>query len=55
MGKFDTVVWANQRTGSDRVTRVWHAPSLGYVPVQAVQFRKGKAETTLRIVGFEWL
>jgi hypothetical protein len=53
MGKFDTVVWANQRTGSDRVTRVWHAPSLGYVPVQAVQFRKGKAETTLRIVSFE--
>jgi hypothetical protein len=55
MGKFDTVVWANQRAGSDRVTRVWHAPSLGYVPVQAVQFRDGKAETTLRIVSFEQL
>lgn len=55
MGKLETVVWANQRTGSDRVTRVWHAPSLGYAPVQAIQFRKGKAETTLRIVGFEWL
>lgn len=55
MGQFDTEVWANQRTGSDRVTRVWHAPSLGYVPVQAVQFRKGKAETTLRIVSFERL
>ena len=55
MGRFETVVWANQRTGSDRVTRVWHAPSLGYVPVQAVQFRKGKAETTLRIVAFERL
>ncbi len=55
MGRVDTVVWANQRNGSDRVTRVWHAPSLGYVPVQAVQFRKGKAETTLRIVSFERL
>jgi hypothetical protein len=53
MGQFDTVVWANQRSGSDRLTRVWHAPSLGYVPVQAVQFRKGTAETTLRIVALE--
>jgi hypothetical protein len=55
MGRFETVVWANQRAGSDRLTRVWHAPSLGYVPVQAIQFRKGNAETTLRIVGFERL
>jgi hypothetical protein len=39
-GKFDTVVWANQRNGSDRVTKVWHAPALGYVPVQAVQYRR---------------
>lgn len=53
MGRFETVVWANQRSGSDRVTRVWHAPSLGYVPVQAIQFRKGSAETTLRLVGLE--
>jgi hypothetical protein len=52
-GQFETVVWANQRTGSDRVTRVWHAPSLGYVPVQAVQYRKGNAETTLRLVSID--
>jgi hypothetical protein len=52
-GQFETVVWANQRDGSTRVTKVWHAPSLGYVPVQAVQFRKGTAETTLRIVALE--
>jgi len=52
-GKFDTVVWANQRDGSSRVTRVWHAPALGYVPVQAIQFRKGKAETQMRLVGLE--
>jgi len=30
--------------------RVWHAPALGFVPVQAIQYRKGQAETLLRIV-----
>jgi hypothetical protein len=54
-GQFDTVVWANQRNGSDRVVKVWHAPSLGYVPVQAVQFRKGQLETQLKLVSFERL
>jgi Protein of unknown function (DUF3108) len=52
-GEFDTVVWANQRDGSDRLTRIWHAPALGYVPVQAIQYRKGNAESLLRIVNFE--
>jgi hypothetical protein len=52
-GEFDTVVWANQRDGSDRLTRVWHAPSLGYVPVQAVQYRKGKVESRLSLVHLE--
>jgi hypothetical protein len=54
-GQFDTVVWANQRDGSDRVVKVWHAPSLGYAPVQAVQFRKGQLETQLKLVSFERL
>jgi len=53
LGEFETVVWANRRDGSDRITRVWHAPALGFVPVQAVQYRKGKAETQLKIVSFE--
>jgi hypothetical protein len=55
MGQFDTVVWANQRDGSDRVVKAWHAPALGYVPVQAVQFRKGQLETQLKLVSFERL
>jgi hypothetical protein len=54
-GQFDTVVWANQRDGSDRIVKAWHAPALGYVPVQAVQFRKGRLETQLRLVNFERL
>lgn len=52
-GQFDTVVWANQRDGSTRITKVWHAPSLGYVPVQAVQYRKGQAETRMQMVALE--
>ena len=49
-GQFDTVVWANQRDGSARVTKVWHAPALGYLPVQAIQYRKGQAETQMKLV-----
>lgn len=49
-GKVDTEIWASQRNGSTRVSKVWHAPSLGYVPVQAVQYRKGKAETRMSLV-----
>jgi hypothetical protein len=52
-GQFETVVWANQRDGSTRVTKVWHAPALGYVPVQAIQYRKGKAETQMKLVALE--
>ena len=49
-GQFEAVVWANQRDGSTRVTKVWHAPALGYVPVQAIQYRKGQAETQMKLV-----
>jgi hypothetical protein len=52
-GQFDTVVWANQRSGSTRLTKVWHAPALGYVAVQAVQYRKGQAETQMKLVALE--
>jgi hypothetical protein len=49
-GQFEAVVWANQRDGSTRVTKVWHAPALGYVPVQAIQYRKGQAETQMKLL-----
>jgi hypothetical protein len=52
-GQFEAVVWANQRDGSTRLTRVWHAPSLGYLPVQAVQFRKGQPEVQMRLLALE--
>lgn len=52
-GQFDTVVWASQRDGSKRVNRVWHAPSLGYVPVQAIQYNKGRPDVQLKLVALE--
>jgi hypothetical protein len=52
-GEYDTVIWASQREGSSRVQRVWHAPSLGFVPVQAIQYRDGRAELEMRLVKLE--
>lgn len=48
-GQYDTVVWVSQREGSSRMQRVWHAPELGYVPVQAIQYRKGKPELAMKL------
>jgi len=52
-GQFDTVVWASQRDGSKRLNRVWHAPQLGYVPVQAIQYNKGRPDVQLKLVALE--
>jgi hypothetical protein len=49
LGTFDTVVYTSKRTGSDRLTRTWVAPALGYLPVKAERIRKGKVEFTLLI------
>jgi hypothetical protein len=45
IGDLDTVVWRAERgTGSRRVTRTWHAPSLDYLPVRAERLNDGKRE-----------
>ncbi len=49
-GQVETEVWANQYAGSTRVSKVWHAPSLGYIPVQAIQYRKGNPEVQMKLV-----
>jgi len=49
LGEFDTVVVSSRRAGSDRTLRMWFAPSLGFVPVQAERFRGGKLEFAMRI------
>jgi hypothetical protein len=52
-GQVEAEVWANQRNGSTRVSKVWHAPSLGFVPVQAIQYRKGNPEFQMKLVKLE--
>jgi hypothetical protein len=49
LGTLDTIIVVSQRKGSDRMTRTWYAPSIGYLPVQAQRLRDGKVEVTLRI------
>ena len=53
LGEFETVIWANQGDGSSRVSKVWHAPALGYAPVQAIQYRDGRAELQMRLITLE--
>src|ERR1700685_3700330 len=49
LGQLDTVIVASQRTGNNRILRMWFAPSLGFVPVQAERSRDGKVEIAMRI------
>ncbi len=53
LGKVDAVLYESTRQGSSRVSRVWHAPSFGYVPVRAEQVRKGKVETVMTLIALE--
>jgi hypothetical protein len=52
-GQVSAEVWASQRAGSNRVSKMWHAPSLGYVPVQAIQYRKGTPEVMMKLVSLQ--
>jgi uncharacterized protein DUF3108 len=48
-GKLDTVIYTSQRKGAKRLTRLWIAPSLGFLPVRAEQVNKGKRELQLQL------
>jgi hypothetical protein len=49
LGELDTVIVSSRRVGNNRLLRMWFAPSLGYVPVQAERSRDGKLEFAMRI------
>lgn len=49
LGELDTLVVVSHRAGNNRLLRMWFAPSLGYVPVQAERSRDGKLEFAMRI------
>jgi len=50
LGMLDTVIVASRRSANDsRVLRMWFAPDLGFVPVQAERTRDGKLDFAIRI------
>jgi hypothetical protein len=49
IGELDTLIVSSQRPGNNRILRMWFAPSLGFVPVQAERSRDGKVEIAMRI------
>jgi len=50
IGSFDTIIVASRHDANDRrVLRMWFAPSLGFVPLQAERTRDGKLEFAMRI------
>ena len=55
IGELDTVIVTSQRAGNNRILRMWFAPSLGFVPVQAERSRDGKVEIAMRIKSLDHL
>jgi hypothetical protein len=55
IGELDTIIVTSQRTGNNRILRMWFAPSLGYVPVQAERSRDGKIEIAMRVKSIDHL
>jgi hypothetical protein len=49
LGPLDTIIVSSRRAGNNRILRMWFAPSLGFVPVQAERTRDGKLEFAMRI------
>jgi Protein of unknown function (DUF3108) len=54
LGQLQTVVYRSDRPGSDRVTRLWLAPKLNYLPLQANRSRKGSVDLSMRIIGVSY-
>ena len=49
IGELDTVIVTSRQAGNNRILKMWFAPSLGYVPVQAERTRNGKLEMAMKI------
>jgi hypothetical protein len=49
LGKVETIVYRSSRTGSDRVTRLWLAPSLGHLPIAAERKRGDRVDFSLKL------
>jgi len=52
MGSFDAVGIQHQSAGSKRITTLWCAPELGYLPVLIEQSRKGKVNVRAQLTDY---
>ena len=51
----EAVMIRSARTGgSDRITRYWHAPELGYLPVRAERTTKGEVDLVMQLVDLKF-
>ena len=53
LGTFDTLMYESSRPGSSRVSRLWLAPELDFLPVRAEQIRKGRTETVMELTSLQ--
>ena len=52
-GEFAAVKYKYQRPGSTRHTIIWFAPELGFLPVKAEQFKRGKSQVTMEAASIQ--
>lgn len=52
-GEFDSVMYESTRPGSKRFSRIWHAPTLGHLPVRFERVNRGKVETVMELVSVQ--
>jgi hypothetical protein len=52
-GEFETVLYESTRPRSKRLSRIWHAPTLGFLPVRFERLNRGKVETVMELVTVE--
>ena len=50
VGEFNSLVYESARKRGKRISRMWHAPAIGYIPVRAEQVREGRIETIMQLV-----
>lgn len=53
VGELNTIVYESKRRSGKKLSRMWHAASLGYIPVRAEQVRDGKLETIMQLVALQ--
>ncbi len=53
-GRLSVIKILRSREGSSRSAELWVAPELNYMPVRAVQYRKGKRQLEMTLRSFKW-